>query len=223
MNRTSWALLGAVLVAASSLFAGLYLDLVIRQVGPGSSINDLMTAFGVHLDFARSEEWHGYFVDQERSGEWKIHEETINLTDFVHSNRVIGSASDPRNPPPWDITGYVKSDSKFLVYTGADVGAGVYIVKAHVGGIDNKKDFSNTLFKGYIFGWNVNEKNETKFRRCPLVLLREADNKEYSISVNDVSPLLSPAICNDLTFPELLPEGSVVGRLSGRDVPSPPS
>ena len=208
MNKTLWTLLGVVLVAATSLLAGVYFDLVVHQVGPGSSLTEVLTAFGVHLDFARPEEWRSYFVDQERSGEWKIHEETVSLTSFVHSNRVIGSASDRSNPPPWDITGYVKSDLKFLAFTGADVGAGIYVVKVHSGGIPNKPAFTNTIFRGYIFGWNADDKGETKFRRCPLVLLREADvtKTEYQISVDDVSKLLSPAICENLTFPELMPE-----------------
>jgi hypothetical protein len=208
MNKTLLALLAVVGLAASSLFAGVYLDFIVRQVGPSSSLNDVLTAFGVHLDFARPDEWHGYFVDQERSGEWRIHEETVSLTSFVHSNRVIGSASDSSNPPPWDITGYVKSDSKFLVFTGADVGAGIYVVKAHSGGVPNKPAFTNTIFRGYIFAWNVNDRGELKFRRCPLVLLREAERKEYQMSVDDLSKLLSPAICDNLTFPELMPERS---------------
>jgi len=208
MNKTLWTLLGVVLVAASSLLAGVYLDLVVHQVGPNSSLNDVLTAFGVHLDFARSDERHGYFVDQERSGEWKIHEETLSLTSFVHSNRVIGSASDPSNPPPWDITGYVKSDAKFLAYTGADIGAGIYVVKAYSAGIPNKPAFTNTFFKGYIFGWNVSDKGEMKFRRCPLALLREADVKNYKISADDIIGMLSPVSCDNLTFPELMPEKS---------------
>ncbi len=206
MNKGLLSLLALVAVAATSLLAGVYLDLTVRQVGPNSSLTDVLTAFGVHLDFARSEDWRGYYVDQERNGEWKVHDEILSLTDFVHSNRVIGSASDPNNPPPWEVTGYVKSDSKFLAYTGEDVGAGIYLVKASAGGIPTKPTFTNTIFRGYLFGWNVNDKGETKFRRCPLVLVREADRQKSQLTADDVSGLLSSKICDDLTFPELTPE-----------------
>jgi|SRR5689334_5320756 hypothetical protein len=91
----------------------------------------------------------------------------VNLTGFVHSNRVIGSASDPNNPPPWDVTGYVKSDSKFLVFTGADIGAGFYLIKADSGGIASKPAFTNTIFRGYLFGWNTTDKGEQKFKKMP--------------------------------------------------------
>jgi hypothetical protein len=208
MKAALWALLGVFVGAVSSLLAGVYLDFIVRQVGPGSSLTDVLTAFVVHLDFARSEEWRGYYVDQERSGEWKIHEERVDLINFVHSNRVIGSASDPNNPPPWDITGYVKSDSKFLAFTGADLGAGFYLVRADSGGIASKPALTNTIFRGYLFGWNTNDKGEQKFRRCPVVLLRETDRQQFQISAGDVSGLLSPTICDDLTFPKLMPEKS---------------
>lgn len=206
MNKGLWSLLGVVAVAATSLLAGVYLDLTVRQVGPSSSLGDVLSAFGVHLDFARSEDWRGYYVDQERNGEWKIHDEILSLTNFVHSNRVIGSASDSNNPPPWEVTGYIKSDSKFLAYTGEDVGAGIYLVKASAGGIPTKPTFTNTIFRGYLFGWNDSDKGETKFRRCPLVLVREADRQKSQLSADDVSGLLSPKICDDLMFPQLTPE-----------------
>ena len=206
MTKIIWSLLGVIAVAATSLLAGVSLDLTVRQVGSNSSLADVLTAFGVHLDFARSEDWRGYYVDQERNGEWKIHDEIVSLTNFVHSNRVIGSASDPSNPPPWELTGYVKSDSKFLVFTGEDLGAGIYLVKASAGGVPKKPTFTNTIFKGYLFGWNVSDEGESKFRRCPLVLLRETDRQKFQISSDDVSAMLSPALCDDLTFPELAPE-----------------
>jgi len=61
--KALWVILAIIAVAASSLFAGVYLDFIVRQVGPSSSFSDVLTAFGVHLDFARSEEWRDFYVD----------------------------------------------------------------------------------------------------------------------------------------------------------------
>ena len=122
---------------------------------------------------------------------------------------MIGSADDPDNQPGgWDLTGYTKSDSKFLSYTGPDIGAGFYLLKAASRSIRNKPAYSNTFFQGYIFGWNMDEKDVTRFMRCPLVLIREQDVKAFQISVDDVKDVLAPMRCENLTFPALEPEKS---------------
>src|ERR1700722_14781322 len=100
MKVTLAAIALAVLVVVSSLLAGIYVDLIVHKVG---SWNEVIDAFGVHVDFARSDKWRGYFVDQEPTGEWKVHEEVMDLTSFLRSSRVIGTATDPDNPPGWDL------------------------------------------------------------------------------------------------------------------------
>lgn len=185
------------LVIISSLLAGVYIDLIVHKV---SSWNEIIDAFGVHLDFARPEKWQGYFVDIEASGEAKVHSETVDLTSFVHSQRVIGSATDPENLPSWEVTGYVKSDAKYLIYTGADIGIGMYLLSASTK-IKTKPRYSNTFFVGYRWG-----KNDEKFRKCPYVLIRDSDVTSFSITKDDLAEFFTPMSCEDVLFPALRDE-----------------
>jgi hypothetical protein len=200
-----WTIALGVLVVISSLLAGIYIDLIVHKV---TSRSEILDAFGVHLDFARSEKWQGYFVDQETTGEWKVHAEAVDLTSFVHSNPVIGTATDPENLPSWDLTGYTKSDSEYLVNSGEDIGIGFYLLTAH-SGIKTKPTFANTFFAGYRFG-----KNDEHFLKCPYVLIRENDIHTFQITKEDLKDFLLPMSCDNLSFPALLPQGAL-GELPG--------
>lgn len=74
---------GVVLLLLISLLGGAYLDLVVHKV---SSLDEIIKAFAVHYDFARSEKWRGYYVEQESNGDWTIHVETLDLTSVTNQN-----------------------------------------------------------------------------------------------------------------------------------------
>src|SRR5208283_764973 len=199
-----WIVLLAILVVLSSLLAGIYVDLIVQKV---SSWDEVIDAFGIDVDFARREKWHGYFPDQETTGEWKINNEIWSLTSFIRSNRITGIVTNPENKSGrgWDIVGYIKSDTKFIAQTGEDIGAGFYLLKAIPGGLPNKPKFDATIFTGFWFGYDSNNLGELKFRRCPYVLIRERDVQQFSVESTDIRAVLPlpKTTCDDLVFPEL--------------------
>ncbi len=111
----------------TSLFAGLHIDFTVRRV---TTVDDFLSVIRAHFDVARAENWRGFFPDDDGRGNFSIHEEKLDLTAFGLSQRVIGSALDPANPPAWYVTGYSKSNMKVFSYAGDDVGAGFYALSS---------------------------------------------------------------------------------------------
>ncbi len=126
--------------------------------------------------------------------------EKLDLTAFGLSQRVIGSALDPANPPAWYVTGYSKSNMKVFSYAGDDVGAGFYALEAAF-----DPQVPDTYFRGYRFATWWDKDKQLRMVRCPYILIRETAVAAKNLTKDTVQPLL-PAPgghCDLVRFPDM--------------------